>query len=256
MPDLDPSERLTLAEQLRLLVSQGMPEADAAACLGKAFRLREITYQPQFAFSYEDAKIDWDTGRVRLSRGSRNPFTPTLTAAEFLSHFLPSSGRPDASTTAQAALRACDSAQAASRPRAVRQFDSIPLIEAVHDLRIICNSDLHSAIGEMIDLLATGQLPPADALVDGVPVKIDPVWWWVGAIEYPNSSAAFNLFVDGEERRLTRATEIALDPAVGSVNDRGSPPINKPRALFRTGTIQTGINPSLCSTRSGGGHRL
>jgi hypothetical protein len=94
--------------------------------------------------------------------------------------------------------------------RAVPEPDSIPLIEAVHELRIICNTDLRSAISKIVDMLSTGQLPPADALVDGVPAKIDPRWWWAGAVEYPNSSAAFNLLVDGEPRP-TRATEIRLD---------------------------------------------
>jgi hypothetical protein len=94
--------------------------------------------------------------------------------------------------------------------RAVPAPASIPLIEAVHELHVICNVDLRSAIIKMVDLLSTGQLPPADALVDGAPAKIDPRWWWAGAVEYPNSSAAFNLLVDGEPRP-TRATEVSLD---------------------------------------------
>jgi hypothetical protein len=88
--------------------------------------------------------------------------------------------------------------------RAVPEPHSIPLIEAVHELRMICNTDLRSAIIKIVDMLSTGQLPPADALVDGVPANIDPRWWWAGAVEYPNSSAAFNLLVDGEPRPLAR----------------------------------------------------
>jgi hypothetical protein len=41
VPEPDPSERLTLAEQLRLLVSQGVSEEDAKARLGKVFRLKK-----------------------------------------------------------------------------------------------------------------------------------------------------------------------------------------------------------------------
>ncbi len=99
---------------------------------------------------------------------------------------------------------------AAPRMRTVPDPDAIPLIEAVHELRVIRNIDLRAGTSEMIDLLATGQLPMAFALINGASAKIDPRWWWVGAIEYPNSSATFNLLVDGEPRP-TRATEIRLD---------------------------------------------
>jgi hypothetical protein len=88
--------------------------------------------------------------------------------------------------------------------------DTIPLIEAVHELRVARNTDVRAAISEMIDLLATGQLPMAHALIDGGLGSIDARWWWVGYIEYPNSSAAFKLVIEGEER-LVRATEIWLD---------------------------------------------
>ena len=53
----DPSERLTLAEQLRLLVSQGVPEEDAKTRLGKVFRLKEIIYRPNYAMS-EKKRLD------------------------------------------------------------------------------------------------------------------------------------------------------------------------------------------------------
>jgi hypothetical protein len=92
----------------------------------------------------------------------------------------------------------------------VPEPNQIPLIEAVHELRVLRNIDLRAAISEMIDLLATGQLPMSHALIDGVRGSIDARWWWAGSIEYPNSSAAFNLVIEGEER-LVRATEIYLD---------------------------------------------
>jgi hypothetical protein len=85
----DPNERLTLPEQLRLL-ARIMPEERARARIDKAFRLREISYHPKYAVSYDDARIDWVSGRVILSRLPRQPFTPTLTAAEFFAHFMPS----------------------------------------------------------------------------------------------------------------------------------------------------------------------
>lgn len=85
----DPNERLTLPEQVRLL-AQVMPEDQARARIDKAFRLREIRYQPEYAVPYEDSRIDWASGRVVLRRLPRQPFTPTLSAAEFFQHFMPS----------------------------------------------------------------------------------------------------------------------------------------------------------------------
>jgi hypothetical protein len=93
----------------------------------------------------------------------------------------------------------------------VSQSESIPLMEAVHELRVLQNTDLRPAIGEIDDLLATGQPPQADALIDGVPTKIDARWWWASTnFEYRNSSLVFNLIADCEPRS-TRATEISLD---------------------------------------------
>lgn len=82
----DPNERLTLPEQVRILI-QVMPEDRARARIEKAFRFRDVAYQPQFAVSYQDARIDWLTGVVVLRGLPRQPFTPTLTAAEFSRHF-------------------------------------------------------------------------------------------------------------------------------------------------------------------------
>jgi hypothetical protein len=90
----DPNELLTLADQLRLLMQQGMAEDEAKARLGRLFAFRGQTlYSPKFYHSYEDPAIDWETGRVvlrrwlrhevprRLPRQPRRFFTPTLTAA-------------------------------------------------------------------------------------------------------------------------------------------------------------------------------
>jgi hypothetical protein len=83
----DANEPLTLADQLALL-ARTMPEDEARARLDKLFRLRgKSIYAPKYAVSYEDAKIDWATGRVTLRRLPRQPFTPTLTAAEHFALF-------------------------------------------------------------------------------------------------------------------------------------------------------------------------
>jgi len=84
----NPNERLTLPEQVSLL-AQIMPEDRARARIEKAFRFQEITYQPQYAFPYHDARIDWTSGVVTLRQTPRQPFIPTLTAAEFYRHFTP-----------------------------------------------------------------------------------------------------------------------------------------------------------------------
>lgn len=88
----DPRERLTLPEQVRLL-AQTMTAERARSRIDKAFRFREVNYQPQYAVRYDQTRIDWETGRVILPRLPRQPFTPTLTTAEFFRHFMPSRGR-------------------------------------------------------------------------------------------------------------------------------------------------------------------
>ncbi len=88
MTDPDPNERLTLPDQVRLL-ARIMPEDQASARIGRAFRLKEIIYQPDYAFPYHDARIDWATGVVILRRAPRQPFMPTLGASEFFRHLMP-----------------------------------------------------------------------------------------------------------------------------------------------------------------------
>ncbi len=85
--DLDPNERLTLSKQVQLL-ARTMPEEHAKGRIDKAFRFRELAYQPEYALAYDGARIDWDSGRVILPRIPRQPFTPTLTTAEFVRHFM------------------------------------------------------------------------------------------------------------------------------------------------------------------------
>src|SRR5262249_36049347 len=97
--------------------SKGVSEGAAKARLGRAFRLREITYRPLRALPYEKAKIDWDTGRVTLRRLAGDLFTPTLSEAEFFAYFLPCHESDDAKSTAQAASRGGDSTRGAPGAR-------------------------------------------------------------------------------------------------------------------------------------------
>jgi hypothetical protein len=80
----NPQTRLSLADQLRWLVKAGV-EDDAKERLGRAFRRKQIGYEPQFAVLYDRARINWATGEVVLPRPRRQKFVPALSAAEFLS---------------------------------------------------------------------------------------------------------------------------------------------------------------------------
>src|SRR5215471_20826912 len=62
---------------------------------------------------------------------------------------------------------------------------SIGIIEAVHELRRKLNIELQRAKSQMIDLLATRQLPPARGRVHGDLTDIDPKWWWAASLNYP-----------------------------------------------------------------------
>jgi hypothetical protein len=78
----DPNELLTLADQLRLLMERGVAEDEAKARLRRLFELRgQEIYSPKFILPYQDATINWETGRAALRRFPRQWFTPTLTAA-------------------------------------------------------------------------------------------------------------------------------------------------------------------------------
>lgn len=64
--------------------------------------------------------------------------------------------------------------------------ESISLIGAVHELRRLHDTDVRAAITKTIEILATGQIPPAEGIIDGARTKLDPRWWWAGAINYLN----------------------------------------------------------------------
>jgi hypothetical protein len=110
-----PNEPLTLADQLRLL-AQTMPEDEAKARLDKLFRFRgRSIYSPKYAVSYEDAAIDFATGRVVLRRLPRQSFTPTLTAAAHYALFPQSTSGAD--RPASEALSEADVKTAAQKRR-------------------------------------------------------------------------------------------------------------------------------------------
>jgi hypothetical protein len=106
--------------------------------------------------------------------------------------------------------------------------DLMSLIEAVHELRRTRGTDVQTAISQSIDILATGQAPPAGGVIEGAPAKLPPAWWFSGTIEYPNSTAAFRIIdppgssaeyrtaVDTDEAlarstRVIRATDVSVD---------------------------------------------
>jgi hypothetical protein len=94
-------------------------------------------------------------------------------------------------------------------PGDMSQPESIPLQEAIHELRRLRDTNLRAAITEMNDLLATGEVQ-AVGLVDGKRTEINALWWWASSnFEYPNNSVMFSFHADGEPRP-TRATEMTL----------------------------------------------
>ena len=121
MADPNPNERLTLPEQVSLL-AQIMPEDRAIARIEKAFRLKEIIYQPHYAVLYDDARIDWETGRVILPTLPRQPFTPTLTASELFRYLMPT--RQASKESPQAARPPVEKAVAGSAEIAARPQES------------------------------------------------------------------------------------------------------------------------------------
>jgi hypothetical protein len=87
----EPDVRLSLAQQLRWLKSAGLPENQAKDRLERAFRSRQLRFEPVFASAYDDAEINWKTGQVVLTR-HRLPhqrFVPTLLASEFFTYIQP-----------------------------------------------------------------------------------------------------------------------------------------------------------------------
>lgn len=85
-PPAKPERRLTLPEQVDQL-RPALPPRKARAAVERAFKLKELLHSPKFALAYDDAAIDWKTGRVTLTRGERRPFMPNALADDFERHF-------------------------------------------------------------------------------------------------------------------------------------------------------------------------
>lgn len=149
-PDPDPNEHLTLPEQLQLL-ARTMPEERARARIDKAFRFREVNYQPEYAVQYDGARIDWNSGRVILPRLPRQPFTPTLRAAEFFAHFMPS-GLGATEVSRAATLSAGKSTADAGEPQEVTTERTVASLVA--GIRTTTDEKAETACGEWIAKLA------------------------------------------------------------------------------------------------------
>jgi hypothetical protein len=80
------SERINLAEGLAVLANY-LPAADAKGPLARRFIRKAFSQWPCFAFSYDEAEIEWATRAVRIPR-RREPFIPTFSRTEFNDYFL------------------------------------------------------------------------------------------------------------------------------------------------------------------------
>jgi hypothetical protein len=148
----NPQTPLSLADQLNWLVKAGVTKDDARGRLGRAFRGKQIGYEPRFARSYNRARIDWTTGWVEIPRAPRQKFVPTLLAAEFFSQIR--RGRP------------------LSSPHDPDEFD---------ELLSVYRHDLYGVpIDESVSKAATEQLPAAyrfelrDGKIDVLPEPPEP----------------------------------------------------------------------------------
>jgi hypothetical protein len=87
MPVLKEPERITLAEAL-VLLERHLSAEEAKARLGQAFIQRAFiqSESPIFAFSYDEADIDWRTGSVKIPR-KKDRFYPTFLRDDLNAHF-------------------------------------------------------------------------------------------------------------------------------------------------------------------------
>ena len=86
MVALKEPERITLAEGLTLLERHVPTTEEAKSRLRQAFIQKAFRQEPLFAFSYDEADIDWMTGSVKIPR-KRDRFCPTFSRAEFNAYF-------------------------------------------------------------------------------------------------------------------------------------------------------------------------
>jgi hypothetical protein len=131
----DPDELFTLADELRLLVEQGIAEDKAKALLSNVFSFRGRTiYSPKYAVHYDRAAIDFATGRVTLHRLPRQSFVPTLTAAQHYKLF-PVCDVGDPARQAASAGVTTEHATAAAEPLPLRKHGPAPRIASYHEVK-------------------------------------------------------------------------------------------------------------------------
>jgi hypothetical protein len=85
MDVLKEPERITLVEGLEVL-ERHVPTEEAKSRLRQAFIRKAFRQAPLFAFSYDEADIDWMTGSVKIPR-KRDRFCPTFSRSEFNAYF-------------------------------------------------------------------------------------------------------------------------------------------------------------------------
>jgi predicted nucleotide-binding protein len=85
MDILKEPERITLVEGLELL-ERHFPTEEAKSRLRQAFIRKAFRQAPGFAFSYDEADIDWVTGSVKIPR-KRDRFCPSFSRSEFNAYF-------------------------------------------------------------------------------------------------------------------------------------------------------------------------
>lgn len=87
MPALREPEKITLVEGLTILQNYGgLSPEEAKTRLRQAFVRKAFGQAPLFAFPYDDADIDWTTGRVKI-RQNRERFCPTFRRSDFMNYF-------------------------------------------------------------------------------------------------------------------------------------------------------------------------
>jgi len=85
MAELREPDRITLPEAVNLLTAY-LPADQARKRLDTAFVTKAVLGQPNFALSYESARIDWTTGEVAIPR-KRGAFRPTFSRQEIETYF-------------------------------------------------------------------------------------------------------------------------------------------------------------------------
>jgi hypothetical protein len=85
MRDLKEPDHLTLADGLAILEGY-LPREQAKSRLRAAFVCKAFVHSPLYAFSYDEADIDWETGSVKIPR-KKERFCPTFSRADFEQYF-------------------------------------------------------------------------------------------------------------------------------------------------------------------------